>query len=100
VSLYQPRVIGYEGIRNECEDEMDSKAEQKASNEIQGNKRIISKLKELVKADELIFETIDILKNKCIYCEFVPIDSRTGEKPYIYIEYLLAETNRVEYWKF
>jgi hypothetical protein len=79
---------------------MDSKAEQKASNKIQGNKRIISKLKELVKADELVFETIDILKNRCVYCEFIPIDSRTGEKPYIYIECLLAETNRVEYRKF
>jgi hypothetical protein len=79
---------------------MDNKAEQKASNEIQGNKKITSRLKKLVEADELVFEAMDILKSRCVYYEFVPINNRTGEEPYIYTKCLLAETNRVEYRKF
>jgi hypothetical protein len=57
-------------------------------------------LKELVEADELVFQVMDILKSGCAYCEFVPIDGGAGEEPHTYAECFPAEANRVGYWSF
>lgn len=58
---------------------------------------IVGKLKELVEADELVFQTIDILKGGCVYCEFVPIDGGAKEEPHTYVECFLAVANQVGY---
>jgi hypothetical protein len=46
---------------------------------------IRGKLKELAEADELVFQTMDILKGGCVYCEFVRIDGGAEEDAHIYI---------------
>ena len=61
---------------------------------------IIGKLKKLVEVDELVFQTIDILKNKCIYYEFIPINEEAKEELYMYTEYFSAIANQVDYQGF
>ena len=61
---------------------------------------ITSKLKELVEVDELVFQTIDILKGKYIYYEFISINKGAQEELYIYTKYFLAKANRVSYQSF
>ena len=58
---------------------------------------ITGKLKELVEADELVFQIIDILKGGYIYYEFIPINGKAKEEPYTYIECFLAVANQVGY---
>ena len=54
---------------------------------------ITGKLKELVKINELIFQIINILKDKYIYYKFIPINKGTKKELYIYIEYFLVIIN-------
>ncbi len=61
---------------------------------------IAGKLRELVEADKLVFQTIDILKGGCIYCEFVPINRGAKEELYMYIECFLVVANQVGYQGF
>jgi hypothetical protein len=42
-------------ITNKCKNKVNSKVRQEASNEVRGNKMITRKLKELIKANELVF---------------------------------------------
>jgi hypothetical protein len=55
---------------------------------------ITGKLRELIEADKLVFQTIDILKGGYIYYEFIPIDGEAKEEPYIYIEYFLLKLRK------
>jgi hypothetical protein len=61
---------------------------------------IASKLKELVKANELVFRVIDILKGKCVYCKFIPVNRGAKEELHIYIRCFLIEANWVGYRNF
>jgi hypothetical protein len=83
--------------RDKYRDEVDSEAGQEASQEVRGSEIITSKLKELVEANELVFQTIDILKSRCVYCEFIPINGGAQEELYTYIGCFLAKANRVGY---
>ena len=58
---------------------------------------IAGKLRELVEADKLVFQTMDILKGGYVYYEFVPINGRAKEESYIYIEYFPVVANQVDY---
>ncbi len=73
--MHRPRALGqeYEEIIDKYRNEVDSEVGQEASNKVRGSEMITGKLRELVKVDELVFQTIDILKGGCVYCEFVPI---------------------------
>jgi hypothetical protein len=102
VSLRRPRAPGqeHEESTDKYRNEVDSEVRQEANNKIRGNKMIAGKLQELVEADKLVFQTIDILKGGCIYCEFVPIDRRAKEKPHTYAECFPAVANQVGYQGF
>jgi hypothetical protein len=54
---------------------------------------IIGKLKELIKANKLIFQTMDILKGGCVYYKFIPINKGAKEEPHTYIKCFLAVAN-------
>jgi hypothetical protein len=57
----------------------------------------MGKLRELVEADELVFQIMNILKSGYIYYEFVPINRGAKEELYIYIKYFLVIINQVDY---
>jgi hypothetical protein len=76
---------------------VDSEVGQEASNEVRGSEIITGKLRELVEADKLVFQTMDILKGGYIYCKFIPIDGGAKEEPYMYAECFLAVANQVGY---
>jgi hypothetical protein len=99
VGLRRPRVLGqeHEEITDKYRNKINNEIKQEVSNEIRGNKMITGKLRELVEADKLVFQTIDILKGGCIYCEFVPINRGAKEELYMYIECFLVVTNQVGY---
>jgi hypothetical protein len=98
VSLRRPGVAGYQ--HKERGGEVDSTAEEGASNEVRGSEMIAGRLKELVEADELVFQVMDILKGGCVYCEFIPIHGGAGEEPHTYAECSPAEANDVGYCNF
>jgi hypothetical protein len=97
--MRRPMILGceHEDITDRYKDEGDRGVRLEASNEVPGSEMIARKLKELVEANELVFQTIDILKGGCVYCEFVPIDGGAIEEPHTYIECFLAEANQVGY---
>jgi hypothetical protein len=102
VSLRRPRAPGqeHEESTDKYRNEVDSEIGQEASNEVRGSEMIAGKLQELVEADELVFQTMDILKGGCIYCEFVPIDGGAKEEPHTYAECFPAVANQVGYQGF
>jgi len=61
---------------------------------------ITGKLRELIEADELVFQTMDILKDRYIYCEFIPINGGAKEESHIYTEYFPVVINQVDYQDF
>jgi hypothetical protein len=61
---------------------------------------IAGRLKELVEADELVFQVIDILKGGYMYCKFIPIYGGAREEPHIYAECSPAKANNVGYCNF
>ena len=61
---------------------------------------ITGKLRELIEVDELIFQTIDILKGGYIYYKFIPINRGAKEELHIYIEYFPVVANQVDYQDF
>ena len=54
---------------------------------------IIGKLKGLVEVNELIFQIINILKDKYIYYKFIPINREIKKELYIYIKCFLIIVN-------
>jgi len=100
--MRRPRTAGGERKepRDKHRDKVDSEVGQEASQEVWGSEIIASKLKELVKADELVFQTMDILKGGYVYCEFIPINGGAQEEPHTYAGYFLAKANGVGYRSF
>ena len=70
------------------------------NNKIRNNKIIIGKLRKLIKINKLIFQIINILKDKYIYYKFISINKRTKEELYIYIKYFLIIVNQIDYQNF
>ena len=87
IGLHRPRVPKqkYKEITDKYKNEVNSKVKQETSNEVQNSEIITGKLRKLIKTDELVFQTIDILKDRYIYYEFIPINKET-KKSYIYIQ--------------
>ena len=102
VGLHRPRVPGqeYKEITDKYGNKVNSEIGQEASNEVRNSEIITGKLRELVEADELVFQTMDILKGGYIYCEFIPINGGAKEELYIYTEYFPAIANQVDYQGF
>ena len=67
------------------------------SNKIRGSKIITRKLRKLVKANKLVFQIINILKDKYIYYKFISINKKAKKELYIYIKYFSAITNQIDY---
>lgn len=99
VNVRRPMIPGceHEEITDKCKDEGDRGVGPEASNEVPGSEMIARKLKDLVEADELVFQAMDILKGGCVYCEFVPIDGGATEEPHTYTECSPAVGNQVGY---
>jgi len=97
--LCRPRVPGQEYKENigKYRNKVDNKVRQEVNNKVRDSEMIIRKLKKLIKINELVFQTIDILKDRYIYYKFIPINRKAKEEPYIYIKYFLVIANQVGY---